>query len=52
MILGLYHAELPLADKGFYGIAFIMSMFAAVTVQKNTRDLVQYKKMSSPGDMV
>ena len=52
LILGLYHAELPLADKGFYGIAFIMSMFAAVTVQKNTRDLVQYEKSSSPGDIV
>ena len=49
LILGLYHAELPLADKGFYGIAFIMSMFAAVSVQKNTRDLVQHEKAHRQG---
>ncbi len=44
LVIGLYHAELPLADKGFYGIAFIMCMFAAVCVQKNTRDMAQFEK--------
>ncbi|MDA7878693.1 inner membrane protein YiaA [Mariniblastus sp.] len=46
LVMGLYNAELPLADKGFYGIAFIMSMFAAVSVQKNTRDIMQYEKQT------
>jgi len=30
---------LVLSEKGFYGMAFLLSLFAAVTVQKNVRDL-------------
>lgn len=44
LVLGLYNVELPLAEKGFYGIAFLMSMFGAITVQKNTRDLALFAK--------
>ncbi len=37
---GLWNAtELTLSEKGFYGMAFTLSMFAAVAVQKNVRDL-------------
>jgi uncharacterized membrane protein YiaA len=36
--IGLWNASLLLSEKGFYGMAFVLSMFAAVTVQKNTRD--------------
>lgn len=36
--VGLWNASLTLSEKGFYGMAFVLSMFAAVTVQKNTRD--------------
>jgi uncharacterized membrane protein YiaA len=36
--VGLWNASLLLSEKGFYGMAFVLSMFAAVTVQKNTRD--------------
>ena len=36
--IGLYNASLLLSEKGFYLIAFILSGFAAVTVQKNIRD--------------
>jgi uncharacterized membrane protein YiaA len=39
LTVGLWNAELALSEKGFYGMAFVLSMFAAVTVQKNTRDL-------------
>ena len=28
-----------LSEKGFYGMAFILSLFAIITVQKNIRDL-------------
>jgi uncharacterized membrane protein YiaA len=38
LIVGLWNATLLLSEKGFYGIAFILSMFAAIAVQKNTRD--------------
>ncbi|MFK7804840.1 MAG: inner membrane protein YiaA [Anaerolineae bacterium] len=38
LTIGLWNADLLLSEKGFYGISFILSMFAAVVVQKNTRD--------------
>lgn len=39
LIVGLWNAQLALSEKGFYGMAFLLSLFAAVTVQKNVRDL-------------
>lgn len=38
LVVGLWNAEMPRIEKGFYGIAFMMSLFATVAVQKNTRD--------------
>jgi len=38
LIVGLWNAELLLSEKGFYGISFMLSIFAAIAVQKNTRD--------------
>ena len=38
MSAGLWNATLTLSEKGFYGMAFTLSLFAAITVQKNTRD--------------
>ena len=34
LIIGLWTSNLELGEKGFYGIAYLMSMFAAVAVQK------------------
>ncbi|AVI50168.1 hypothetical protein C5O00_02880 [Pukyongia salina] len=39
LIIGLWNADLWLSEKGFYGMAFALSLFAAVAVQKNTRDV-------------
>jgi uncharacterized membrane protein YiaA len=39
LTVGLWNAEMALSEKGFYAMAFVLAMFAAVTVQKNTRDL-------------
>jgi len=39
LIIGLWNADLELSEKGFYGMAFTLSLFAAVAVQKNTRDI-------------
>ena len=39
LVIGLWNASLLLSEKGFYGIAFALSLFAAIVVQKNTRDL-------------
>ncbi|MFZ9521443.1 MAG: inner membrane protein YiaA [Silvanigrellaceae bacterium] len=36
--VGLFNAELELSEKGFFGMAFVLSLFAAVAVQKNIRD--------------
>ncbi|EMW8743185.1 TPA: hypothetical protein OL585_002830 [Escherichia coli] len=37
-LLGLWNATLLLSEKGFYGLAFFLSLFGAVAVQKNIRD--------------
>ncbi|XHX76666.1 MAG: inner membrane protein YiaA [Stenomitos frigidus ULC029] len=37
--VGLWNASLVSSEKGFYGMAFLLSLFAAIAVQKNTRDL-------------
>ncbi|MCL7763806.1 YiaA/YiaB family protein [Polaribacter sp. Z014] len=39
LIIGLRNADLLLSEKGFYGISFLLSLFGAITVQKNTRDI-------------
>jgi uncharacterized membrane protein YiaA len=39
MAIGLYNAgSIVLSEKGFYGMSFVLSVFAAITVQKNIRD--------------
>ena len=38
LVIGLLNAELLLSEKGFFGMAFILSLFSAITVQKNVRD--------------
>jgi uncharacterized membrane protein YiaA len=39
LVIGLWNADLLLSEKGFYGISFLLSLFAAIEVQKNTRDI-------------
>lgn len=39
LTIGLWNADMLRSEKGFYAMAFVLSMFAAVTVQKNIRDL-------------
>lgn len=39
MAIGLWNATFTLSEKGFYGMAYVLSLFAATTVQKNVRDL-------------
>lgn len=42
LVIGLWNADLLLSEKGFYGMSFLLSLFAAVAVQKNVRDLALY----------
>ena len=41
LAVGLWNATLTLSEKGFYGMAFVLSLFAAIAVQKNTRDTLK-----------
>ena len=36
---GLWNATLASSEKGFYAMAFLLSLFGAVAVQKNVRDV-------------
>lgn len=38
LIIGLWNADMLLSEKGFYGMAFTLSLFSSIAVQKNTRD--------------
>lgn len=49
LVIGLWNADLLLSEKGFYGMSFLLSLFSAIAVQKNTRD-VQYIDRSIADD--
>ncbi|PZP52689.1 MAG: hypothetical protein DI598_00250 [Pseudopedobacter saltans] len=38
LVIGLWNATLFPSEKGFYAFAFLLALFGAITVQKNTRD--------------
>ena len=38
LAVGLWNATLAPSEKGFYAMSFVLSLFAAVAVQKNVRD--------------
>ncbi len=38
LIIGLWNATLLPSEKGFYAFAFLLGLFGAIAVQKNTRD--------------
>ena len=39
LIIGLWNADLELSEKGFYAVSYLMSIYAAIAVQKNIRDI-------------
>jgi Predicted membrane protein len=45
--IGLWNATLLPSEKGFYAIAFFLSLFGAIAVQKNVRDS-QHDKANNP----
>jgi uncharacterized membrane protein YiaA len=44
LTVGLWNADLLRSEKGFYAMSFCLSMFAAIAVQKNTRDVKAAEK--------
>ena len=41
LAVGLWNATLLPSEKGFYAFAFLLALFGAIAVQKNTRDSSQ-----------
>ncbi|WP_439590350.1 inner membrane protein YiaA [Hydrogenophaga sp.] len=50
LTVGLWNATLANSEKGFYAMAFLLSLFGSVTVQKNIRDAAQFKPLAEPDD--
>jgi len=48
--VGLWNAELTASEKGFYAMSFVLSLFAAVAVQKNVRDVTLLEGRASAPD--
>lgn len=38
LVVGLWNATILPSEKGFYAFAYLLALFGAVAVQKNTRD--------------
>lgn len=49
LVVGLWNATLTLSEKGFYGMSFALALFAAIAVQKNTRDSGTSSSSMEPG---
>lgn len=48
LVIGLYNATtLALSEKGFYGMAYVLCLYTAVTVQKNTRDQMAEQQLAA-----
>lgn len=48
LVIGLFNAEMLLSEKGFYGMSFVLSLFAIITAQKNIRDLTNEHDITDP----
>ncbi|KQV90002.1 hypothetical protein ASD15_25295 [Massilia sp. Root351] len=49
--VGLFNATLAPSEKGFYAMSFVLSLFAAVAVQKNVRDSAGSKDEPQSGEV-
>ena len=47
LTLGLVNASLAPSEKSFYAMAFLLSLFGGVAVQKNVRDMAAYPSETS-----
>jgi uncharacterized membrane protein YiaA len=48
LVIGLVNATMLLSEKGFYGMSFVLALFAIITVQKNIRDLTNEEGITDP----
>jgi uncharacterized membrane protein YiaA len=47
LVVGLINATMTRSEKGFFAMSFVLSLFAAIAVQKNTRDSASVPNSSS-----
>lgn len=50
LTVGLFNATMQNSEKGFYAMSFLLSLFAAVAVQKNVRDSALSANASASAD--
>lgn len=48
LTVGLWNATIASSEKGFFAMSFVLSLFAAVAVQKNVRDIALADEGSAP----
>jgi uncharacterized membrane protein YiaA len=51
LVVGLWNATLSTSEKGFYAMAFLLSLFAVVAIQKNVRDVASLQEKSAAPDV-
>ena len=44
LVIGLWNATILPSEKGFYAFAFLLALFGAISVQKNTRDNMTFSQ--------
>ena len=52
LTVGLWNATMSQSEKGFYAMSFVLSLFAAVAVQKNVRDVALADEESGGAGMI
>lgn len=52
LAVGLANATLAASEKGFFAMSFVLSLFAAVAVQKNVRDITLADEGALPRTLV
>lgn len=45
LVIGLWNATILPSEKGFYAFAFLLALFGAISVQKNTRDNLSFSQV-------
>lgn len=51
LAIGLFNADMLLSEKGFFAMAYTLSLFSAITVQKNIRDMLAFKPDEEPSPL-
>jgi uncharacterized membrane protein YiaA len=44
----IFSVNIALSERGFYGMAMLLTLFGAIAIQKNTRDLAAPAQQSTP----